>query len=107
MENKPHFIFALPQEPLTNDESPESPHLADLKNLEKVVLQSFKYCQAKKSKKRYIRTKKVDEMKAYQKKLIAIVKRKSDEAIASLMSFSSEMVLAEETLCHESSKTDD
>ncbi len=33
MENKPHFIFALPQEPLTNDESPESPHLADVKNL--------------------------------------------------------------------------
>jgi hypothetical protein len=46
-------------------------------------------------------------MKAYQKKLIAIVKRKSDEAIASLMSFSTEMVLAEETLCHQSSKTDD
>jgi hypothetical protein len=59
MENKPHSIFVLPHEPLTNDESPQSPHLTDLKNLEKVVLQSFKYCLAKKSKNTYIRSKKL------------------------------------------------
>lgn len=35
-----------------------------------------------------MRTKKLEEMKIYQKKLIAIVKKRSEETVATLMQFS-------------------
>lgn len=59
MQNKENFLFGFDFNTKESIKLKEDPQHNDIENLEKVVLQSFKYCQAKKSKNRYIRSKKV------------------------------------------------
>ena len=46
-------------------------------------------------------------MKTYQKKLVAIVKRKSEEVIFELMGFTNSMINEEENACEEVVKTEE